>query len=141
MTTELMLIDDLKIDHFNPYAIPDEDLFSPGIPKMGGYKTDGGLVWYQSEPDLVPSKEGPIACEIPYVGDYSIDFCVKKPQVRNIQPGWAMEYDGIEGRVTSAHGLLYHDSDPIIKTLQEFMNKNWFMILLLGLAIIYLLRK
>lgn len=142
MTTELMMIDDLKIDKFNPYAIPGEDIFSPGIPVMGGYKTGGAeLSWYDPDPDVIPSKDRSPACDMPSVGDYSVDFCVKKPQVRNIQPGWGLEYDGVPGRVTSAWGLRDPPALPVtIDRALRFMTRNWVMILLLGLLILYLLR-
>lgn len=142
MTTELMIIDDLKIDKFNPYAIPGEDIFSPGIPKMGGYKTGGAeLAWYDPENEPMESKEPSPSCEFPSVGDYSIDFCVKKPQVRNIQPGWAMEYDGVPGRITSAWGLTNPDAKPItLESVINYMTKNWVLMLLFALVIIYLLR-
>lgn len=141
MTSELMLIDELKIDQFNPYAIPDEYLFSPGIPKMGGYKTGGAeLEWYEPTNDMTISKDPSPACGMPSVGDYSIDFCVKKPQVRNIQPGWAMEFDAVPGKVTSAYGLMKNDPPGLIIRINEFLTTNWFIIVLLGLIILYLLR-
>ena len=140
MTTELMIIDDLKIDHFNPYAIPDDDIFSPGIPKMGGYKTSN-LQWYLPEKDVIEPKEPSPACGMPSIGDYSVDFCVKKPQVRNIQPGWALEYDGIQGRITSGYGLTDKPASPItLENVIRYATKNWILMMLLGLLILYLLR-
>ena len=104
----MMQIDDLLIDKFNPYAVPGLDTFSPGIPKMlGGYKGQSTLPWYDKDPEPSPFKETDktIACGMPSVGDYTADFCSKPALVLNNQPGWSMEFDGIDPLIRSDYGL------------------------------------
>jgi hypothetical protein len=147
MATELLQIDDLLIDKFNPYTVPGADTFSPGIPKMGGYKGRSNLDWYEPTEDPVQVKEQSMACGMPSVGDYSIDFCVKKPQVLNNQPGWAMEFDGLGPLITSSYGLTTardSASSPetaglMYKLVGIKMTNNALMILILGLALVFLL--
>lgn len=108
MASEMMQIDDLLIDKFNPYAVPGLDTFSPGIPKMlGGYKGQSTLTWYEKDSEPSPFKETDktIACGMPSVGDYSADFCSKPAMVLNNQPGWSMEFDGIDPLIRSDYGL------------------------------------
>jgi hypothetical protein len=145
MATELLQIDDLLIDKFNPYSVPGTDTFSPGIPVMGGYKGRSTLDWYDPVDEPPPIKEQSPACGMPSVGDYSIDFCVKKPQVLNNQPGWAMEFDGIGPLITSNYGLVTDNSNSsetsglMYKLLGVKVSNNALMILILGLALILLL--
>lgn len=145
MATELLQIDDLLIDKFNPYSVPGTDTFSPGIPVMGGYKGRSTLDWYDPVDEPPQIKEQSPACGMPSVGDYSIDFCVKKPQVLNNQPGWAMEFDGIGPLITSNYGLVTDNSKTpetsglMYKLLGVKVSNNALMILLLGLALILLL--
>jgi hypothetical protein len=145
MATELLQIDDLLIDKFNPYAVPGTDTFSPGIPHMGGYKGRSTLDWYEPTEDHAQVKESSPACGMPSVGDYSVDFCVKKPQVLNNQPGWAMEFDGLGPLITSNYGLTTENtSSPetsglAYKLLGIKMTNNALIILFLGLALVLLL--
>ena len=115
MASEMMQIDDLLIDKFNPYAVPGLDTFSPGIPKMlGGYKGQSTLQWYDKESEPSPFKETDktIACGMPSVGDYTTDYCSKPALVLNNQPGWSMEFDGIDPLIRSDYGLdTYMDGD------------------------------
>lgn len=145
MATELMQIDDLLIDKFNPYAIPGEDTFSPGITHMGGYKGPSTLDWYKPVEDT-PFKDESPACGMPSVGDYTVDFCTKKPMVRNNQPGWAMEFDGIDPLITSSYGLVTAKDATkpshngfMYKTFHVPISDNSFFVLLALLALMFLL--
>lgn len=146
MATELMQIDDLLIDKFNPYSVPGTDTFSPGIPHMGGYKGQSNLDWYEPVEETQVKEQTP-ACGMQSVGDYSVDFCVKKPQVLNNQPGWVMEFDGIGPLITSNYGLVTENSmSPetsglAYKLLGIKMSNNALMILILGLALVFLLAR
>ena len=144
MATELMQIDDLLIDKFNPYSIPGADTFSPGIPQMGGYKGPSTLDWYEPVDDPQFKDESP-ACGMPSVGDYTVDFCTKKPQVHNNQPGWAMEFDGNApliisyGLVTAKDQMSPSKNGFMYKTFRIPVSDNTFFILLAILALIFLL--
>lgn len=111
MSTEMLQIDDLLIDKFNPYAVPGADTFSPGLPQMlgGGYKGRSTLEWYDPARERAsfraPSDKS-IAEGMPSVGDYTVDYVQKPALVLNNQPGWKMEFDGLDPLITSSYGLV-----------------------------------
>lgn len=108
MSSEMLQIDDLLIDKFNPYAVPGMDTFSPGLPQMlGGYKGRSTLDWYDPSDSGSPfsKTDKSTAAGMPSVGDYTADYVSKPPRVWNNQPGWAMEFDGIDPLIKSSYGL------------------------------------
>ena len=151
MSTEMLQIDDLLIDKFNPYAVPGSDTFSPGLPQMlGGYKGRSTLDWYEPEPEKspFPPEDKTIACGMPSVGDYTPDYISKPARVLNNQPGWKMEFDGIDPLIKSDYGLstyvdkeMYKCDGPLSRMLYKTTGirmSNFLLIVLLMVALVFL---
>ncbi len=151
MATEMLQIDDLLIDKFNPYAVPGRDTFSPGLPQMlGGYKGRSTLEWYDPEPVKSPfaPEDKTIACGMPSVGDYTTDYVSKPARVLNNQPGWQMEFDGLAPLIKSDYGLTTYLDKKVRKCdgpLSQFLYDktgmvipNFFIVVLLMIALVAL---